>query len=71
MTIPQGQWLTLFVLLALSTAVIGYDFTIIRLVGPDASISRVLGRLLEPRSALLVFVFWLGVLVGHIWLPAR
>ena len=71
MTTPHAQWLTLFVLLAVSAAVIGYDLAIIRFVGPEASVSRVLGRLLEPRSALLVFVFWLGVLVGHVWLPAR
>ena len=43
MAIPQAQCLTLSFLLAVSAVVIGYDVAIIRLVGPDASISRVLG----------------------------
>ena len=71
MTTTQAQWLTLFFLLAVSTAVVGYDLLIIRAAGPAASVSRVLGRLLELPSAFVVFVFWLGVLVGHVWLPAR
>jgi hypothetical protein len=71
MPTPQAQWLTLAFLLAVSAAVIGYDVLIIRAAGPDASVSRVLGRLLELPSAFVVFVFWLGVLVGHVWLPAR
>ena len=71
MTTPQAQWLTLFFLLAVSAAVIGYDVLIIRACGANASISRVLGRLLELPSAFVVFVFWLGVLVGHVWIPAR
>ena len=71
MTTPQAQWLTLAFLFAVSAAVVGYDLLIIRAAGPDASVSRVLGRLLELPSAFVVFVFWLGVLVGHVWLPAR
>ena len=71
MTSPQAQLLTLFFLAALTASVVGYDLLIIRAAGPDASISRVLGRLLELPSAFVVFVFWLGVLVGHVWLPAR
>ena len=71
MTTPQAQWLTTAVLLVLSIFVIVYDLLIIRAAGPDASISRVLGRLLELPSAFVVFVFWLGVLVGHVWVPAR
>jgi hypothetical protein len=71
MTTPQAQLLTLFFLAALTAAVIGYDLLIIRAAGPDASISRVLGRLLDVPSVLFGFVFWLGVLVGHVWLPAR
>ena len=71
MTTPQAQWLTLAFLLAVSAAVVGYDLLITRAAGPDASVSRVLGRLLELPSAFVVFVFWLGVLVGHVWLPAR
>jgi hypothetical protein len=71
MSSQQAQLITLFFLLAVTTAVIGYDLLIIRAAGPDASVSRVLGRLLELPSAFVVFVFWLGVLVGHVWLPAR
>jgi hypothetical protein len=71
MTTPQAQWLTTAFLLALSIVVIAYDVLIIRAAGSDASISRVLGRLLELPSAFVVFVFWLGVLVGHVWVPAR
>jgi hypothetical protein len=70
-TSSHGQWLTLFFMAAVAVLVIGYDVFIIRTAGPDASISRVLGRLLELPSAFVVFVFWLGVLVGHVWLPAR
>ena len=71
MTTPQAQWLNDAFLLVVSTIVIAYDVLIIRAAGPDASISRVLGRLLELPSAFVVFVFWLGVLVGHVWVPAR
>jgi hypothetical protein len=71
MTTSQTQWLTIGFLLAVSLVVITYDVIIIRAAGPDASISRVLGRLLELPSAFVVFVFWLGVLVGHVWVPCR
>jgi hypothetical protein len=71
MPTPQAQWLTLAFLLVVSATVVSYDLLIIRAAGPDASISRVLGRLLELPSAFVVFVFWLGVLVGHVWIPAR
>ena len=71
MTTHQAQWLTLFFLITVSAVVIAYDVWIIRGYGPDASISRVLSRLLELPSAFVVFVFWLGVLVGHVWIPSR
>jgi hypothetical protein len=71
MTTSQTQWLTIGFLLAVSLVVIVYDVIIIRAAGPDASISRVLGRLLELPSAFVVFVFWLGMLVGHVWVPCR
>jgi hypothetical protein len=71
MTTSQAKWLTLLFQLAVTAAVIAYDLLIIRAAGPDASINRVLGRLLDPLSVLLGFVFWPGVLVGHVWLPAR
>jgi hypothetical protein len=71
MPTPQAQWLTLTFLLVVSATVVAYDVLIIRAAGPDASVSRVLGRLLELPSAFVVFIFWLGVLVGHVWVPAR
>jgi hypothetical protein len=71
MTTPQAQWITLLFLAAVTVLVIGYDLLIIRAAGPNASVSRVLGRLLDVPSVLFGFVFWLGVLVGHVWLPAH
>ena len=72
MTDQQAQWLTLAVIVAVTVAVIAYDVQIIRSYGPDASISRVLSRLFGrwPTVAIAV-VFWLGVLIGHVWMPAR
>ena len=43
----DAQWLTLWFVLLVTAAVLGYDLAVIRWSGPDASISRVLGRLLE------------------------
>lgn len=71
MTPVQAQWLTLGFILAVSALVVAYDILVIRAYGPDASISRVLARLLELPSAFVVFIFWIGVLVGHIWVPSR
>jgi acid phosphatase family membrane protein YuiD len=71
MSTVQAQWLTLFFLAAVTALIVTYDVLVIRAYGPDASISRVLARLLEMPSAFVVFVFWLGVLVGHVWLPAQ
>ncbi len=68
----HAQWITLWFTVLITVTVLGFDVAWIRLHGPDASISRVLGRLLDGRpAALLALVFWLGLLVGHIWLPAR
>lgn len=72
MTPLQAQWLTLAVVVVLTAAVVGYDLAIIVAHGPDASISRVLARLFGRWPILLaVVLFWLGVLVGHLWLPVR
>jgi hypothetical protein len=71
MTTPQGQWLTLFFIAAMTALVIGYDLLIIRAVGPDASISRVMGRLLEPGLLFPALAFWVGLILGHLWLPSR
>jgi hypothetical protein len=71
MTVSQAQLLTFSLLVVLTIVVIAYDVFILRTVGPAATISGVLSRLLELPSAFVVFVFWLGVFVGHVWLPAR
>jgi hypothetical protein len=72
MTSIQAQWLTLLSIIAVTVLVIAFDLVMIRLAGPDASISRVLGRLFGrwPTVAIAA-VFWLGLLVGHLWLPAE
>jgi hypothetical protein len=68
----QAQWCTLILCVAATAQILGFDAIWIRLYGLDASISRVVGRLLERYpSALLALVFWLGLVVGHVWLPAR
>jgi hypothetical protein len=72
MSTVQGQWLTLFFLAAVTALVLGYDLLIIRAAGPDASVSRVVGRFLArwPLTAFAL-LFWLGLLIGHVWLPAE
>jgi len=71
MTTIQAQWLTLAFLALVTFCVVGFDVWITLRFGPDASISRALCRLLErwPAAGLAV-VFWLGILVGHVWLAA-
>lgn len=72
MTTTQAQWLTLFFLAAVTVLVVAYDLLIVRSYGPDASISRVLARLLGrwPTVAAML-LFWIGVFVGHVWLPSQ
>jgi len=72
LTPNQAQWLTLAVVLSITVLVVGYDFMAIHAYGFDASISRVARRLFSRCPTLFVaIVFWLGVLVGHIWLPTE
>jgi Na+/H+ antiporter NhaD/arsenite permease-like protein len=72
LTPVQAQWLTLAFVLTVTVLVIGYDVMAIHNWGVDASISRVLRRLFGACPALAVsLVFWLGILVGHIWLPTE
>ncbi len=72
LTPVQAQWLTLAFVLTVTVLVIGYDVLAIRTWGVEASISRVLRRLFGACPALAVaLVFWLGILVGHIWLPTE
>jgi len=67
----HAQWLTLSFLALVTFCVVAFDVWLTLRFGPDASISRVLCRLFAswPAAGLAV-VFWLGLLVGHVWLPA-
>lgn len=68
----QAQWLTLAFVLAVTAMVIGYDVIAIRMWGVEASISRVFRQIFGVCPTLFVaLVFWLGILVGHIWLPTE
>jgi hypothetical protein len=72
MTTAHAQWLTLGFVLTVTVGVLAYDFLIIRAFGPDASISRVMARLFFRSPVLTALaLFWLGLLVGHLLLPAR
>jgi hypothetical protein len=71
MTVPQGKLLTTCVMGLISILAVAYDAWIIRTVGPDASISRVLSGLLADQTAFLMIVFWLGFFLGHIYAPSR
>ena len=72
MVAARTQWLTLGLFGTSTVLVLVLDLVMIRLAGPDASISRVLSHLFGrwPTVAVAV-VFWLGLLVGHVWLPAE
>jgi len=68
----RAQWITLGFLLTTTVLVIGCDVAIIRQCGMNASISRVLRSLFSSCPTLFVaMVFWLGVLVGHVYLPSE
>lgn len=72
LTPAQAQWLTLAFVIVATAMVIGYDVLAIRAWGVEASISRVVRRLFGASPTLFVAaVFWLGILVGHIWLPTE
>lgn len=72
MTTVQAQWLTLGFMLGVTALVIGYDVLAIRAWGVEVSISRVMRQLFGACPTLFVaLVFWLGILVGHIWLPTE
>jgi hypothetical protein len=72
MTTVQAQWLTLAFVIAATVLAISYDVWVIRNWGVEASISRVMRRLFGTSPTLFVaVVFWLGILVGHIWLPTE
>ncbi len=72
LTPVQAQWVTLAFVMAVTALAIGYDVLAIRAWGVEASISRVMRRLFDASPTFFVaVVFWLGILVGHIWLPTE
>jgi hypothetical protein len=72
LTTVQAQWLTLAFVAGVTVLVVGFDVWVTLRFGPDASISRVFARLFgRCPTAAAAAVFWLGVLVGHIWLPSH
>lgn len=72
MTTVQAQWCTFFFILAMSLIVVGYDLLAIRAWGFDASISRTLRRGFSYSPTLFAAtVFWVGILVGHIFLSTE
>jgi hypothetical protein len=71
LTPVQAQWLTVSFIAAVTALVIAFDAWMLCRFGPEATISQVLGRMLARPTFFIAFVFWLGLLVGHIWLPAR
>jgi len=72
MTTVQAQWLTLAFIAVVTIGAVAFDGWVTYQYGVNASISRVLSRLFGrwPTVAVAV-VFWLGLLVGHVWLPAE
>jgi hypothetical protein len=72
MTLDQARWLTVAFLTAWTAVAISYDVVVVTRYGPEASISRVLGWMLARLPVVgVAVVFWLGLLVGHLWLPSK
>jgi hypothetical protein len=72
MTEHKAEWLALALLVSVTAIIVSLDIWLIEWFGFDASISRVVGRLFQRwPSFFIAAVFWAGLLVGHLWLPAR
>lgn len=72
LTPVQWQWVTFGFVLAVTALVVGFDVWTIQANGVNSSISRVFRRLFTASPTFFVaLVFWLGILVGHIWLPTE
>ncbi len=72
LTPVQAQWLTLAFVLVVTSWSSATTCWRSASWGVEASISRVLRRLFGACPTLFVaLVFWLGILVGHIWLPTE
>lgn len=67
MTTNEAQWVTFCVIVAF----VIFDLAMIWIFGPDASVSRVVAVLIAKYPLCFTWiVFGLGLLVGHVWLPA-
>lgn len=72
LTPVQQQWCTFGFVLAVTAVVVAFDLWTIQHHGVNSSISRVFRRLFAVSPTFFVaLVFWLGILVGHIWLPTE
>lgn len=68
----KGQWITLCLMLAFALSIIASDVWLMSSRGANATYSRVTATLLDQYPvALVVVVFAIGVLVGHVLLPAN
>lgn len=68
----RQQWLTLAFVLTVTVVVVGFDVWTIRTNGVNSSISRVMRQLFEACPTIFVaIVFWVGILIGHIWMPVE
>lgn len=66
MPTTREQWATFWIAVVVSVAMIAMDVALHH-HGKAATFSQVFGKLSDLYgSLLLTFVFWVGVLVGHI-----
>ncbi len=71
MTELQRQWCTFAFIMVITFVVIAYDIAVIHHWGVNCSISRVFRKVFTSHPvAFAAWIFWLGVLVGHVWLNA-
>lgn len=68
----REQWLTLIILIGIVLEVILIDICLAKTYGVNATFSRVLSLLFDKYPiSLPVVVFAVGVLIGHVLLPAH
>lgn len=68
----KGQWITLVLMVAVALFLIASDVWLMSNRGVNATYSRVSAHFLDQYPvALVVVVFALGVLIGHVLLPAH
>jgi hypothetical protein len=66
MTPQASQWLVLAFLVVMLAVTVGFDVASHQLYGPDATISRVLHRIIGRYPTItLAIVFAMGVFTGH------